>query len=84
MDRPRGGNVRRANVMGAPNAMKIGPTIENSMCCAMCIDSSVVSYVASDEQLATSSVPSPSPQKLRVRTTGQESPRACRRRTPRR
>ena len=74
--------MRSARVTGAPSARKTGATIDKSMCCAMCILSSAVSYVARDEQVATSSDPSPSPQKLSVRTTGQRSPRACRRRTP--
>ena len=47
------GSVRSASVTGAPSASASGTTIDSTMCCTMWTLSSVVSYAARPDEVAT-------------------------------
>ena len=71
---PAEGNARRANVVGAPSTSRMGTSIDNSMCAAMCMLNIAGMYRPSPDDVVNNSSPQPSSQAV-VRPAGQSSPR---------
>jgi hypothetical protein len=80
--RGRAGSVRSASVTGAESATANGTTIDKIMCWTMCTLSSVVSYAARPDWVASTKAAMPAA-KATVRPTGHRSPRPRSAFTPR-